>query len=434
MALDVGAPDQDAPEAREVDEALDTPAVAVLPKRRRGVSGWLSAHRKPVVVTHRWLGIVLALWIVLEGVTGSILVYAPELDQWASGSDFSVSAGKDVGMTTAVDAARDARPGEPLQYVIPPGDRGPTYRIGTVDSHGDAHEVLVDPGTGKVNTTDHEEPGWLSLAERLHVNLNSTEILGVQATTILGWLGVLWLLILVTGFYVWYWPRIRKWVHLARVRRDRGRFTFNLDLHNAVGMVVLIPMFLVVLTGVNFLFPSQVRDVYNVVTLGAYEEPDATVATSTPSSSTPITPGDAERIVADLDPAVEPYYVLTPSGSPVATYTVYANVDPAFLGMLAGEHQVEFSVDQYSGAIVRIEDVLDDNAATQAYSSWAYPVHAGTFGGDITRVLWVVLGFTPIVLGWTGYVMWLTRRRRRARAAARTAAPPEPQEPALEKV
>jgi uncharacterized iron-regulated membrane protein len=420
----------------EPDDALDVPAVAIKPERRRGISGWLTAKRKPVVVAHRWLGIVLALWIVLEGVTGSILVFEPELDRWFSGDDYSVTSGHQVGLTRAVDAAREARPDEPVRYVIPPGENGPVYQVGTVDRDGDAHVVMVDPGSGRVNTADHEAPWWLSMSERLHLNLNATEILGVKATTILGWLGVLWLVIVVTGFYVWYWPRIRKWVHLARVRRRRGRFTFNLDLHNAVGMVFLIPMFLVVLTGVNFMFPNQVRDVYEVVTFGAYHEPDQTIATSTGTTGTPITAADAERVVASLDPAVEPYYVLTPSGSPVATYTVYANVDPSFLGMLGGQHQVEFSVDQYTGAIVKVEDVLDDNAATQAYASWAYPVHAGTFGGDITRVLWFVLGLTPIVLGWTGYVMWLTRRRRRARAAARAtaAASPEVEEPELEQV
>jgi uncharacterized iron-regulated membrane protein len=360
-------------------------------------------------------GIVLALWIVVEGLTGSLLVFAPEIDRWTSGDAYSVTAG-DVGLTAAVDNARDARPGEPVQYAMPPGDAGPTYRVGTVDTAGDPHVVLVDPGWGKVTSDDHHEPGWLELSERLHVNLNSTEILGVNATTILGWLGVVWLVILATGFYVWYWPRIRKWLHVARVRRRRGRFTFNLDLHNAVGMIVLIPMFLVVLTGVNFLFPNQVRDVWSTVTFGAYQDPDARLATSASSSGTPITAGDAERVVTRLDPSIEPYYVATPSGSPVAVYTVYANVDPSFLGMLGGEHEVEFSVDQYSGNIVRVEDVLDDNAATQAYASWAFPVHAGTFGGDITRVLWVLLGLAPLVLGWTGYAMWLTRRRRRARA------------------
>ena len=324
----------------------------------------------------------------------------------------------DVGLSAAVDAAREARPGEPVSYVVPPGDEGPTYQVGTVDDAGDFHVVMVDPGSGEVTTADHHHAGWLELTERLHFNLNSTEILGVNATAILGWLGVLWLVILLERLLrLVLAARSASGCTSARVRRKRGRFTFNLDLHNAVGMIILIPMLLVVLTGINFVFPNQVRDIYSAATFGAYEEPDAQVATSEASSGTPITAGEAERVVAELDAAVEPYFVATPSGSPVAVYTVYAYVDPSFLGMLAGEHEVEFSVDQYSGRIVKVEDVLDDNAATQAYASWAYPVHAGTFGGDITRVLWVLLGLSPLVLAWTGYLMWWTRRRRRARAA-----------------
>jgi len=174
-----------------------------------------------------------------------------------------------------------------------------------------------------------------------------------------------------------------------------------------------VPMFLVVVTGINFMFPTQVRDAYSFVTFGLYDEPDAQLPVSSASSGTPITAGEAEEIVAGLDPAVDPYFVVTPAGSPVAVYTVFANVDSSFLGMLGGEHEVEFAVDQYSGRVVSIEDTLDENGPTQAYASWSYPVHVGSFGGDITRVLWVLLGLSPLVLAWTGYVMWLTRRRRR---------------------
>jgi uncharacterized iron-regulated membrane protein len=80
-------------------------------------------------------------------------------------------------------------------------------------------------------------------------------------------------------------------------------------------------------------------------------------------------------------------------------------------------------VDQYSGRIVAIEDPIDANGVTRAFDEWSFPVHSGSFGGDVTRVLWFVLGLTPLLLAWTGVVMWLTRRRRRRRTAPAPSTP-----------
>ena len=270
----------------------------------------------------------------------------------------------------------------------------------------------------------------------LHVDLNSTSVFGIEATQAVAWLGVGWLIVLVSGFYVWYWPRVKRWARALRVRRQRGRFAFHLDLHNAIGIATILPMTLIVLTGINFVFRDQVASVYEVVTLGAYEEPDTTVALSQPTGAAPISTGEASRIVADLDPAVDVAYVYTPAGSPTGTYSVYAYVDGSFFGMVGGEHEVEFDVDQYSGRILRIDDPVDGNGPTQAFDDWSYPVHTGSFGGTITRWLWFLIGLTPFALRLDGH-RHVARapaapapcaREVRARAGGRTRPRPDPGE------
>jgi uncharacterized iron-regulated membrane protein len=37
------------------------------------------------------------------------------------------------------------------------------------------------------------------------------------------------------------------------------------------------------------------------------------------------------------------------------------------------------------------------------------PLHYGTFGGTFTRVLYILLGFVPLVLFVTGLAMWWNR-------------------------
>jgi uncharacterized iron-regulated membrane protein len=391
--------------------AAPPPSRARRPRLRR----YLLGQRTFVWQIHKWLSLVLLAWILLESVTGSALVFAPEIDRWWNRDEYAATSG-DIGIDSAVDAAQDARPGEPVRLVYGPGSLGPMYEVFTVGDDSAPHRVLVDPGSGDVTTDDYEEAGFVLLVERLHFNLNSTSILGVAATTIVGWLAVGWLLILISGFWVWYWPRIKRWARALRVRGGRGRLIFNVDLHNAIGIATILPLTLIVLTGINFMFPNQVRDTYEVLTFGLYDDRDTTAALSEPTGGESITTGEAEEIVSDLDPAIDVQYVETPSGSPVGEYSVWAHVDDSFIELVGGQRDVEFEVDQYTGRIIKIRDPLDDNGVTQAYADWSYPLHVGTFGGAVTRWLWLVIGLIPVALAWTGVVIWLTRRRKRTKA------------------
>jgi hypothetical protein len=170
---------------------------------------------------------------------------------------------------------------------------------------------------------------------------------------------------------------------------------------------------LIVVTGLNFAFPRQVEDVWRVVTLGTFDHPPTDTPLSTTAPTPPIGPERARRIVEDLDPAIDVESVGTPAGSPVGVYTVFADVDPSFLGQVGGERPVTFAVDQYSGGIVSIDDHRLDGASVEAYETWAYPVHVGSFGGTTTKWVWVGVGIAPLVLAWTGVAMWLDRRKKR---------------------
>ena len=81
-------------------------------------------------------------------------------------------------------------------------------------------------------------------------------------------------------------------------------------------------------------------------------------------------------------------------------------------------------VDQFSGEIVYDGSPEDGNVFDQAWDDWSFPVHTGDFLGTPTRVLWVVLGLSPLVLGVTGITMNLVRRSKRAKRAARIDAVP----------
>jgi uncharacterized iron-regulated membrane protein len=381
----------------------------------------LTGKRKGFVLVHRWASLLLALWVVMEALTGSVITFSPEISQLVQRDAFTASGDAEISWEQAADAGTAEYERGRLALVIPPGEdvSGDVWWVGVYDDDGEYHAVLVDPATGDVTDADHESPGWLRLMERLHFNLNMTSVLGLDGIEAVGLLGLVWLLIIVTGIYVWWWPGVKRWANAWRVRRGRGPFTFNLDLHRAVGITILVPLVLVVLTGIYFGWPEQSRSVWNAVTLGTYEEPDATVPLSTLQPGAEAIGLDAAvEVVEELGGDVHVEQVSSPQGNPVGVYDVHAAVDGSSFAEAGGERTVDIAVDQYSGAVVQVDDPAAAPVVDQAFDRWIVPVHFGTFAGLVSKVAWVVLGIAATAMAVTGVVMYVVRfRKRRTRAA-----------------
>ena len=242
---------------------------------------------------------------------------------------------------------------------------------------------------------------------------------GIEAQA---WLGLAFLIVMLTGFYVWYWPRMRAWASLLKVRRNRGRYRWHLDLHNAVGLVTLIPLVIITITGINFAYPREVAKTWDVVTLGAYDtEVTEEAAISEPNGEEPIGLDRALEIAEDVG-VVDVQYVSGTGGSPVGVYDVGGYIDSAALGMLGGERFVDLHIEQYTGEILEVHDPATESGVQRALDEWAAELHFGTFGGIGVQLLWFLVGLGPVVLAVTGVVMWINRHNvRKGRSAVAAA-------------
>ena len=404
-------------------EAIEA-EVAVAPERSPRPRGrayrWLSRNRRPFFVAHKWLSIVLLVWIVVECVTGSALVFRADIDRWWHAEDFHATDG-DIGVGAAADSALAVHENAILNDVQVPDAReaGGMYLVGIYDEEGVYRRVVVDPGSGDVTNADYASPWLVQELADLHFNLNNSSVLGIPAIEAQAWLGVAFLISMLSGFYVWYWPRMRAWGQLLKVRRGLGRYRWHLDLHNAIGVVTLVPLLLITITGINFAFPRQVSAVYDVITLGAYDR-DGTedVAVSEPNGQEAIGLERATEIVEDLG-VVDVEFATSTGGSPVGTYEVGGYIDSAALGMVGGERYVDVHIDQYTGSILEVHDPADGSGVQRGLDEWANAVHFGSFGGLLVQVLWVLVGLGPLVLAVTGVVMWVNRHNvRKGRAPA----------------
>lgn len=405
---------------REVlDDVDDLPDEPILERTARSRSyRALSKNRRPFFVVHKWLSIVLLLWVVVECVTGSVLVFRPELQRFFARDDFQVTEGEDIGVQAAVDAALADREGAVFSDVSLPGadESGGMYVVGVYDVEGTYHSALVDPGSGEVTNDDFRSPWLVQEMADLHFELNSTSVFGLTGIEAQAWLGIAFVIVMLTGFYVWYWPRMRAWGKIFGIRRT-SRYRFHLDLHNVVGLLTLPPLLIITLTGINFGYPQQFAKFYDVVTLGSYDQ-DVTeeAAVSTPTGGEPIGLERAQEIAEDLG-VVDVQFVGGTGGSPVGVYDVGGYIDSAALGMLGGERFVDIHIEQYTGEILEVHDPAAESGVQRGLDEWAAELHFGTFGGLGIQLLWFVVGLAPALLAVTGVVMWINRHNvRKARA------------------
>ncbi|MEH2257594.1 PepSY-associated TM helix domain-containing protein [Nostoc sp.] len=62
-------------------------------------------------------------------------------------------------------------------------------------------------------------------------------------------------------------------------------------------------------------------------------------------------------------------------------------------------------LDQYSGKVLRFNNALKSSLGDRVLNSFT-PLHYGTFLGLTSRILYVFVGLTPLILFITGFVMW----------------------------
>jgi uncharacterized iron-regulated membrane protein len=435
-----------------------------------------------MVKVHRWLAIGLMAWLVVIALTGAWLVEDRQLDAWLHPERFEHTDG-DVGPAAAVDAGAAALPegAEVFGTTLPRNGRG-VYQVGgevviEPETKGGVEEyeyytAFVDPGSGAVNGVANDEAGFSWWMYRGHMYLwQDHGILGVfdpqtgwcradragnepdgvkgvvcdvipTGDDMVAWFAVGWMVVLLGGFYLWYWPGVKRWANAVRVQRGRGRFAFHMSLHKAIGLVFFVPLTVIAFTGIAFAFPN-LKGWYENVTpaqrgFELWVPPDDQSVSEKPRGREPIGLDEFTAIVEREFPDRAVQWVEPPhDGDKRGVYAAWVTrgFDP--WTREGGAGNVWVTVDQYTGEVLADETPEAGNVFDQAWSDWSYPLHTGDFGGPVSRAIWVLVGLSPLVLGFTGIAMYLVRRskhKQRAPTAAPDDAPTQAEEQADEPV
>ena len=353
---------------------------------------------------HLWVGIILTLYLIVIGVTGSILVFRPELE-WLCGLkpwQRIRAAGPIADIATVVENLKAAYPRSHIVSVETPSEDNATF-VAVVEGRGRI-KVACSPQEGKVLGEFPRGPNWLDFVQELHVSLLIPRRgLGRMWNGV----GAAFLLLLnATGMVIW-WPGIRNWRRALKVDFQRNWRRINFDLHVSVGFwTILIASFWAV-SGVYFGWPRQIFQFVNSL---------SPVITARPPSISVTPYSDASEL--DLRALVQQAYKIDPGTQLGGIEFPYGRRAP--LGILMRrrnspgyEYMDTVYFNPYSGEYISTWRY----GLNQSLGDWIVwsqiPLHFGTYWGLGVKVVWAAAGLAIPLLAITGLLMYWNRALRR---------------------
>lgn len=227
-------------------------------------------NRQSWVWLHRWVGLVMTGFLIIAGLTGSLLVFYDELDTQLNPHTHQVAPPYDgapiLDMVTLRERALAARPDVWAGSALAPWQPGRSLSLWVgprepgVQTDG---ELFVDPYTGEVlgsrrwGDISQGRINLMPFIYRLHESL----ALGTIGTYTFGIIALLWTLDCFVGAYLTLprgQPFFQKWKPAWGIKRKR----FNYDLHRASGLWTWAMLFIFAWSTVAL----NLREVYYPVT------------------------------------------------------------------------------------------------------------------------------------------------------------------------
>ena len=351
---------------------------------------------------HKWTSLIPTVFLLMLCLTGLPLIFHDEIDAAMAGDAEAAlsgppSAEAGLPLDGMLDKALAGDPGSVPLFMAFSQD-SPLLTVTTGPSPdapaGQMELFFFDRTTGASLGPAPVNP-VMDFILQLHTDM----FLGLPGMLVLGGMGVLFVVALVSGA-VLYAPFMRK-IAFGTIRTNRSERLRRLDQHNFIGIVALAWMLVIGLTGAINAFADPLTDSWR----------DGEVARMTASYSD--TPSLAPQDYGSLDAAMaaanralpgrSPQFIGFPGGdwSSGHHYAIFFQGDRPLTEHLLTPALVD-------AATAELTDARDMPALNQALMM-SKPLHFGDYGGLPLKVIWALMTLATIWVLWTGILLWFRR-------------------------
>lgn len=342
---------------------------------------------------HRWLGVVIAAWLAVATLSGLALLWADEYVDWRYPQlpETLPAATPDAEVIARIVAATEGR----LSALAMPRPARPAYHAYLTDGG----ERLYHPETGALVA----EWGWRDNLPAFLFELHAYLLAGEPGHTLVGILGGLVLVSLVSG--VWLWVRRRNIFRLRYFWPRNTESRYLLRGHAAQGATLGLLFAGLVVTGVAMVFPAPFQSSLNAV-LGA-QPPLAPSVATVEGDAGPIDWQQVLDAAGEAFPAGVVRFVSPPRQSDAPVLVRLRNE-----GELHPNGRSYVVVHPASGETLQVIDATRRGAGPAVFDA-LYPLHAGKTGWPGYRLLLTVLSLSLLYMAAAGTLLFLRGRRVR---------------------
>ena len=368
---------------------------------------------------HKWSSLVCTLFMLLLCLTGLPLIFHHEIGQLLGTEVEAPSMAADASRTSldqVLQVAKARHPGKDGMFISRDADDDRIWYVTLSDtprSETDLKQVAVDARSGLPLAEPKVNEGIMHIIFRLHVDLFA----GLPGMLFLGFMGLLLFVAIVSGV-VLYAPFMRK-LAFGTVRHESATRTKWLDMHNMLGIVVLVWASVVALTGTINTLADPIIDLWRTTEVAEmvapYQGLPAPPASARGSLQTAV---DAARALA---PEMAVAFIAFPGTtfSSPHHYGIFLRGDTTVTKQLYKPVLVDARTSKVTDS-----RVLPWYVATLLLSQ---PLHFGDYGGRPMQILWALLDLATIVVLGSGIYLWLRRGNRGVRNTVDIAARLQPQ-------
>jgi uncharacterized iron-regulated membrane protein len=361
------------------------------------------------LIIHLYIGLTIGLIFVIAGITGSALVFYVEIDEFINPSlqiqqqDTTQNRQSYDVLLSALQKSHPERTGSWRLEMPHHSQAMITARYykpqETAHLHFAPYMVSVNPYTAEVVSSRF----WGQTLMTWIYDLHYTLLLDKTGKLIMAIIGGIFLLLLITGVYLWY-PRTHKFKQAFTFKRRSSIERLIFDVHKLNGIYGVIFLLLLTLSGILLELPDVFNPIIQRIS-PIYKTP--IVYSSLPDiSAERISVDKAVNIAQQVYPVALLRWIETPSNEK-GTYIImlYQHGEPSerFPKTLV-------TIDQYSGRVLNKRNPMQSTNGDW-FVRMLHPLHSGEIGGIVGRCLVFISGLLPLILYVTGFIRWKQKKK-----------------------
>lgn len=386
--------------------------------------------RPSLLLLHRYAGLTIALFLIISGLTGSLLAFHDEIDEWLNDDWFQIertSATTPLPLNKLTEIVAKQFPKQTIQFIglKRESHQSVVMRLTAPDPKDNSDyvdQIFVNPYTGQIlgarqmGAFDLSKRGVMPFLFKFHYTLHLPDKWG---RWLMGGIALVWLLDSFVGFYLTL-PKqtlmngIRKfqsrWAPAWKIKWGAGASRVNYDAHRASGLWLWGVLFVIAFTSVYF---NLNKEVYRPIA-GLF-----TSFTTHPSEALPKI--KSSKPPMDWESALARGLQLQPTGAEdlPATYISYLSKQNVFR-MSYDEREAnawfkykreQIFFDANTGELKAVYGHSNGTSGDR-FNSWQFPLHTGQMFGLFGRILVLITGLVVAGLSITGVYIWYRKSRR----------------------